>query len=89
LRKNVEIWKKWGANDGNNLHGYVIRNFATHMYADLFSLQLRILDRAMRMLKPGGRLVYSTCSFNPLENEAVVAAALNAYPGQSSRSRWH
>lgn len=41
------------------------------------SLQLRILLRAMELLKPGGRLVYSTCSFNPIENEAVVSAALN------------
>ena len=49
-----------------------------------FSLQLRILDRGMRMLKPGGRLVYSTCSFNPAENEAVVAAALNLHNGESS-----
>ena len=28
------------------------------------------------MLKKGGRIVYSTCTFNPLEDEAVVAAAL-------------
>lgn len=45
-------------------------------------LQLRILHRAMDILKPGGRMVYSTCSFNPVENEAVVAAALNSRKGQ-------
>ncbi|WVR04516.1 hypothetical protein IAU60_001520 [Kwoniella sp. DSM 27419] len=68
LRKNIEIWGKWGAADGNSLHG----------------LQLRILERAMNLLKPGGRLVYSTCSFNPSEDEAVIAAALNARPGKFS-----
>jgi hypothetical protein len=33
------------------------------------------------MLKPGGRIVYSTCSFNPVENEAVVATVLRRFPG--------
>lgn len=34
--------------------------------------QKRILDCAARMLRPGGRLVYSTCTFNTAENEQVI-----------------
>ena len=33
--------------------------------------QLQILDTASRYVKPGGRLVYSTCALNPKENENV------------------
>ena len=36
----------------------------------------------MLLLKPGGRLVYSTCSINPLEDEAVVCALLRHYWGR-------
>ena len=42
--------------------------------------QLMILQNAVRMLRPGGRLVYSTCTFSPEENEGTVKALLQAEP---------
>ncbi|KAJ4371331.1 tRNA (cytosine-5-)-methyltransferase ncl1 [Neocucurbitaria cava] len=66
-RKNPNVWAKWTPKDGLGLH----------------NLQLRILFRGLQMLKKGGRMVYSTCSMNPVENEAVVAAAIEACGGNS------
>jgi 16S rRNA (cytosine967-C5)-methyltransferase len=43
--------------------------------------QIAILSSAARLLKPGGRLVYATCSLLPDENEQVVAAFEAAHPG--------
>lgn len=42
--------------------------------------QLAILTEAARMLKPGGRMVYSTCTFNSQENEGVIAAFQKSHP---------
>ena len=42
--------------------------------------QAEILHSAATMLKPGGRLVYSTCTFAPEEDEWAVAAFLEAHP---------
>jgi len=42
----------------------------------LTGLQARLLDNAASLLKPGGRLVYSTCSLEPEEGEAQIAAFL-------------
>lgn len=39
---------------------------------NFFRIQYRILKRGLELLNVGGRLVYSTCSFNPVENEAVI-----------------
>jgi 16S rRNA (cytosine967-C5)-methyltransferase len=52
--------------------------------ADLHARQSRILENAKRVLKPGGVLVYSTCSLEPEENEAVAGpASMQRIPGQS------
>ena len=42
--------------------------------------QKQILDTAARLLRPGGRLVYSTCTFAPEENEGTVSDFLKAHP---------
>jgi 16S rRNA (cytosine967-C5)-methyltransferase len=47
---------------------------------DLQSRQRAILSAAMRHVGSGGRLVYSTCSLEPEENEQVVAACLQDHP---------
>ncbi|CAN5267133.1 RsmB/NOP family class I SAM-dependent RNA methyltransferase [soil metagenome] len=48
--------------------------------------QAALLRSAIRYLKPGGRLVYVTCSLLPDENEDQVAALLAATPGLASVS---
>jgi 16S rRNA C967 or C1407 C5-methylase (RsmB/RsmF family) len=45
-------------------------------YAALGGLQRAILKRALELVRPGGRVVYSTCTFAPEENERVVHQAL-------------
>ncbi len=42
--------------------------------------QAAILAAASKLLKPGGRLVYATCSFLPEENRAIVDSFLAAHP---------
>ncbi|EHK58415.1 RsmB/NOP family class I SAM-dependent RNA methyltransferase [Allomesorhizobium alhagi] len=47
----------------------------------LADLQRRMLERAIGFVKPGGRIVFSNCSLDPLEGETLVAAFLEAAPG--------
>ncbi|KAF9159437.1 hypothetical protein BGX21_003100 [Mortierella sp. AD011] len=65
LRKNPMVWNSWAHGGAMGLH----------------QTQVNILQRGVQMLKVGGRIVYSTCSFNPMENEAVTAEMLNRANG--------
>lgn len=50
--------------------------------AECANRQRKILDSALKMLKPGGVLVYSTCTFSPEEDEQNIAWLLKNYPLQ-------
>lgn len=45
-------------------------------------LQYQLLEAAINATKPGGRIVYSTCTLTPEENEGVIAEILAKYPEQ-------
>ncbi len=47
---------------------------------ELAQLQGRLLDNSAKLLRPGGRVLYSTCTIDPLENEGVVNAFLTRHP---------
>ena len=64
FRKNEEAYTEWSPEN-------------VQMCADR---QDEILEAAATMLLPGGRMVYSTCTFAPLENECAIARFLQANP---------
>jgi len=64
-RKSKPVWNTWSMGHAMSLH----------------RLQRRILRRGLELLRPGGIIVYSTCSLNPLEDEAVVASVIENVGG--------
>ena len=55
---------------------------------ELASRQLSLLESACRRLRSGGRLLYSTCSIEPEENDQVVRGLLQREPAMSLVNEW-
>ncbi|MEL6418885.1 MAG: 16S rRNA methyltransferase, partial [Pseudomonadota bacterium] len=53
----------------------------------LMDLQARLIDHAWSLLKPGGRMVFCTCSLLPDEGEVQVEEALKRHPDMSVDSK--
>ena len=64
FRKDPDALKRWHPGGGNALH----------------ATQVAVARRMAQLMKPGGHLLYSTCSLNPVEDEAVVVAILKENP---------
>uniref|UniRef100_A0A1I7YAR6 tRNA (cytosine(34)-C(5))-methyltransferase n=1 Tax=Steinernema glaseri TaxID=37863 RepID=A0A1I7YAR6_9BILA len=65
FRKNVELWESWSPQIGLSLH----------------RRQVNTARRSLEMLAVGGLMVYSTCSLNPIEDEAVLTELLRLFEG--------
>ncbi|MEM8601332.1 MAG: RsmB/NOP family class I SAM-dependent RNA methyltransferase [Bacteroidota bacterium] len=55
------------------------RYWSRRKIKEMRSKQQKLLFSGIQALRPGGRLVYSTCTFAPEENEAVLAKALRTF----------
>lgn len=53
--------------------------FTEEHLKELTALQMKILGHAAKLVKPGGRLLYSTCSIDPDENGLLVAEFLKSH----------
>lgn len=70
------------SNDGTfRLHPERLREWKMSDALTCHSIQIKELVRSLQMVCPRGRLVYSTLSLDPLQNEAVVMAALKKFKG--------
>ena len=64
IRKSVKTINMWNPN----------------MVKKIAGTQRKLIETAFEMLKPGGEMVYSTCTLEPEENEGIVDFLLKKYP---------
>ncbi|WP_313364023.1 16S rRNA (cytosine(1407)-C(5))-methyltransferase RsmF, partial [Mixta calida] len=57
-----------------------LRNWTLESTVSIAETQRDLIDSAFHALKPGGTLIYSTCTLNKLENQQVVAWLCQRYP---------
>ncbi|MDG0790109.1 rRNA cytosine-C5-methyltransferase [Cohnella ginsengisoli] len=58
----------------------MVRQWDAKAPARYAAMQDEIMREAAKLVAPGGRLVYSTCTFSPVENEGTIARFLAAHP---------
>jgi NOL1/NOP2/sun family putative RNA methylase len=56
------------------------RSWSRRTVTESARLQRRLLASGVRALKPGGTLVYSTCTLNDQENEVIIEGAIDSFP---------
>lgn len=57
-----------------------LQNWSTASNAEIAVVQSELIDSAFHALKPGGTLIYSTCTLNRVENQQVISGLLAKYP---------
>ena len=67
-------------------HPDVLYRVGSRQIAEMAELQAALLDRVIGWLKPGGLLVYATCSLEPAEGEDQIAALLERHPELEPRA---
>ncbi|MDO4522630.1 MAG: RsmB/NOP family class I SAM-dependent RNA methyltransferase [Eubacteriales bacterium] len=58
----------------------MLKSYEEHGPEYYAQIQSQIVEEAVQMLRPGGRMLYSTCTFSVMENEEIIAGLLEKHP---------